>query len=102
MATLLKADGRAVPVTDELTLETMQRLVAGEGGTIEFVFLGRTEDGRQHVLIVDEEGLLKLKRVNDAASALYYAVNEFATGPLVGDVLKCVCTDMGLTSERYE
>jgi hypothetical protein len=67
MATYLKTDGTAQHLTPangvHWSLEELQALV---GGYIQEL---RTHDG--HYLIVDEEGRLKHKQPNQAATALY-------------------------------
>ena len=71
MAEVIKVDGTLGSLAEDLTLETMQGVV---GGYIEAVYLG------DHVMVVDEEGRLKGRPVNRAASYLAQQI-------IVGDVL---------------
>jgi hypothetical protein len=98
MATLLKADGSTRNITERLTLATMQRVV---GGYIELVTIGGTPD-RRDMLVVDEEGLLKQKPINQAATALYRGTPARHNGVIVGDAIRCTCTHIGTERETYE
>lgn len=98
MAELLKADGTVHPITETLQLHSMQRLV---GGYIEVVTIGGTP-GRLEALIVDEEGLLKHKPLNEAATRLYRGEPPRHDGVIVGDAVRCVIVNAGLESETYE
>lgn len=98
MATLLKADGSSAAIDSPLTLKRMQQLV---GGDVEIVTIGGSP-ARRDVLIVDESGLLKEKPINDAATALYRGTPARHAGLIVGDAIRCVCTNMGHDSEAYE
>jgi len=71
VATEIRVDGQRKEVTD-LSLENLQKLV---GGYIEII---NTNDGR--LMVVDEEGLLKDKHVNQAATHL-------ASRMIVGNVV---------------
>jgi hypothetical protein len=77
MAQLIKLDGTTSQIkgekpNGELTLEQMQKAV---GGFIELVYLPDKK-----IMVVDEEGLLKEKEINQIASSI-------AHGVIVGDVL---------------
>jgi len=76
MARLLKADGTEAvvkPTGEKFSLKELQNLV---GGLIEIVH------ARGQLLIVDEEGLLKQKPYNSAAS-------RFSGIHIVGDAVIC-------------
>ena len=98
MAELLKADGTVHPITETLQLHSMQRLV---GGYIEIVPIGGTPR-RREVLVVDEEGLLKHKPLNEAATRLYRGNPPQHGGLIVGDAIRCVIVNEFLDGERYE
>jgi hypothetical protein len=98
MATLLRTDGTQQAITEPLTLKSMQRLV---GGYIEFVRIGGTPQ-RSEFLIVDEEGLLKKKSINEVATALYRGDPPRHSGLIVGDAIRCMVTSVGLEDEAYE
>lgn len=98
MARLLRTDGIVTEITERLTLPVMQRLV---GGYIEMVKIGGTFD-RQELLIVDEDGHAKQKPLNQAATSLYRGTPAKHDGVIVGDAIRCICTNMGRTSEAYE
>jgi len=80
MAQLIKADGSTqkieLPINNQL--KTLQTLV---GGNIEIV--NSTEE--KFLIICDEEGKLKQKRINYKATMLYWHTSD----PLAGDVLIC-------------
>lgn len=97
MATLIKVDHTSTPIDVPLTLEHMQKLV---GGYVEFVTIGGSPE-RRELLIVDEEGLLKRKPVNVEATLLYQGTPPRHQGVIVGDAIRCVCTNMGQESEAY-
>lgn len=82
MATLLLVDGSKVETTGPLTLEAMQRYV---GGWIEVVTLAHLPGRGRRVLVIDEEGFLKEKPLNVAATMLYHTVSR--SGVIVGDAL---------------
>jgi len=83
-AILIKVDGTVTDITTNKkpTLEELQKLV---GGFIEVV-RDIPYEGRQAVMIVDEEGHCKYKPLNDKASKLYQA-NHKTTHPIAGDVV---------------
>lgn len=93
MARLLRANGGIEPILDALTYPVMTRLV---GGYIEVVVLREHGDGAREILVLDEEGRLKEKPVNFAATMLY------GRDYLVGDVIHCLVRDAGRATERYE
>jgi hypothetical protein len=93
MAQLLCPDGSTKTINGPLTLENMQLLV---GGYVEFVRISTGE-----LLVIDEEGLLKEKPLNEQATALYRGTPPRHMGVIVGDAIRCVCTGMGTSQERY-
>lgn len=93
MATLLKADGSQLTITERLTLATMQKLV---GGYIEMVRLGGNE-----YLVVNEEGLLDGLPLNVVATALYQGIPRRHDGVIVGDAIHCAVTNIGLETETF-
>lgn len=95
MAMLLKADGTTEPITEELSLQAMQKIV---GGYIEIVSLGSHD-----CMVVDGEGLLKHYPVNPKATALYRQATPYALphSVIVGDVICCVVSNMGHDNEAY-
>jgi hypothetical protein len=104
MATILRTDGSQenVDVASGLTLEQMQAAV---GGYVEFVYLGApTRQGRTvlvRVLVVDEEGRLKAKPVNHAATQQLRAARGALAVDLVGDVLVATVLNPGRPDERF-
>lgn len=100
MATLLKADGTTMPIAGPLTLPMMQCLV---GGWIEIVTIGGTHE-RRDILIVDEEGLLKQKPLNEPATQLYRGGARIRRhgGVIVGDAIRAVMLNAGLDNEAIE
>jgi hypothetical protein len=79
MATLYRTDGTTETVTPaggHWTLEELQTLVGG------YIEIGGTVDGR--FMVLDEEGKLKHKPLNVAATRLYVHGRR---DPIVGEVL---------------
>lgn len=76
-AQLIKANGEKITITpkngEDFKLDELQSLV---GGYIEIVTM------YGHIMVVDEEGLLKHKPYNNVASVI-------SGRPLVGDVVFC-------------
>jgi hypothetical protein len=75
MAKIIRVDGTEEPIEGELTLELMQGVV---GGYIEIAYM---QDGR--MIVLDEEGKLKNKPVNEAATILYNNPNDFIVGDII-------------------
>lgn len=76
-AYILKSDGTRIDLDHKPTLSEAQKIV---GGYIEFAQTGTP----RVTLVVDEEGLLKGKPINKAASRMY---NMYGYGNIVGDVI---------------
>jgi Domain of unknown function (DUF3846) len=95
VATIIRVDGSQenLDVDGTLTLEQMQAMV---GGYIECVYLDRCT-----VLVVDEEGLLKAKPVNHAATQRLRAARGALASVLVGDVLVATVLNPGRPDERF-
>lgn len=74
MAEIIKVDGTRVPLTDT-SLEALQAAV---GGYIEIVKVGKGK-----LLVMDEEGKMKGKPVNDTASKLYGYQHDHIVGDVV-------------------
>ena len=83
----------SIPITEPLTLATMQKLV---GGYIEMVHLGGNE-----WLVVNETGLLDGLPLNVTATALYQGIPRRHQGVIVGDAISCVVRNLGLETETY-
>jgi hypothetical protein len=96
MATLLTASGESRDVPGPLTLVQMQTQV---GGWIELVTL-RVERGARIALVVDDEGKLKGKPVNIAATALYHAALPGVQDVIVGDALLVRVEHEGVTGQE--
>src|SRR5262245_54888766 len=96
MATILRANGEMEDLPGPLSLEQMQKAV---GGYIEFVTL-RIVGRERHIMIVNEEGLLKDLPVNPQATALYVeATRGAAVTPIVGDVILATLRNPGEDNE---
>lgn len=81
-AVLIKADGTVLDISPangtDFSLAELQEFVGG------LIQIGATYDGRN--IVMDEEGKLKGKPVNDKATELYrYGQHD----PIVGDVVVC-------------
>ena len=80
MAIILRANGKREDIipkgeNETLTLEQMQEVV----GYVEVIKVPYS----QNVMLIDEEGLLNKKPINEQASKL-------AQRPIVGDVILCI------------
>jgi hypothetical protein len=81
MAKIMKTDGSVEHVdASELSLERMQEIV---GGYIEFAYM----PAGLGAFIVDEEGKLKSKPVNEGATRMYQQAHHSTWDVLVGDVI---------------
>lgn len=98
MATLLHADGRTAALAGPLSLETLQGHV---GGSVEVVALSR-KGTTWDVLLVDDEGRLKGKPINAAATALYRGDPPRHQNVIVGDAVRCTVRNVGFDDETYE
>jgi hypothetical protein len=80
MATLIKQDGTREEITPangkKFTLVEMQTLVGG------YIEMAQTNDGQY--LVIDEEGKIKGKDINQVASAMY---RFFPHDYIVGDAI---------------
>lgn len=107
MATLYRANGTEEEITPAdghgFTLEELQALV---GGFIEMVTLGISYPDRKKerkALIIDEEGKLKNKPVNDLASVVWHSYATRAglmPDHIVGDAVLVLVTGEGTDAER--
>jgi uncharacterized protein YacL len=75
MAQIIKVDGTITDIAQKLNLAVMQEIV---GGNIEIAYL---QDGR--MLVIDEEGKLKGKPVNETATVLYNNPNDCIVGDAI-------------------
>jgi hypothetical protein len=82
-AKLYKADGTILEVVPangkDFQLEELQKMV---GGYIEIVSAGKGK-----IMVIDDEGKLKGKPVNDAATMIFMQAGYYDT--IVGDALVC-------------
>jgi hypothetical protein len=86
VATLLRSDGTCADVRPEVpprfTLEEAQGMV---GGYVQVQVVWHK--GRERFMLMDEEGKLKHKSVNEQATAVYNSTPRWCFDPIVGDVL---------------
>lgn len=90
MATIVKSSGLVEETRPangrDFTLSELQAIV---GGFIEIVPLDE-----EHIMVVNEEGLLKGLDENKVATSLYHRKNKLTTNYIVGDVLVCRCEEV--------
>lgn len=92
MAHLLRADGTAekvIPEKGEMFAFSLEELQGYVGGYIEIVYL-RVQTVVMNLMVIDEEGKLKGKPINERATTLArFAQAIFPNDVIVGDALLC-------------
>lgn len=98
MAKWIHVDGRVDSLPGPLTLEQLRAMV---GGDIEVVKLRTEEEAERRwvVLVVDEDGQRKEKRLNRIATVL---AAPGGYGEIVGDAVLCWVTEPGQDGERWD
>lgn len=94
MADLLRADGTREPVSPKNGVDFQFKGEAYDLIGTDMIEIVATRDGR--MMLIDEEGKLKGKPINAAATALYrYGLFRYGGDVIVGDVIVCTSAEAG-------